>query len=148
MVSLNEIKERCAQVYQEAERLLIEVGYREMGQICIVSPGDTVESRTLYYFLMEYLKSLDTASVCMDQLLAAKTEQGVIRKNEDGDYVLNGRTIEAGDILQVFDEEQGIWRMALVEDDFRCNPPTISLKDMPDLELEGLEVRHAVTDYS
>ena len=148
MVNLSEIKERCAQVYQEAEKLLIEVGYREMGQICIVSPGETVESRTLYYALMEYIKALDMASVYMDQVCADEVEQGVIRKNEDGDYVLNGRTIEAGDILQVFDEEQGIWEMVLVEDDFRCNPPTISLKDMPDLELEGLEVRHAVTDYS
>ena len=148
MVNLSEIKERCAQVYQEAEKLLIEVGYREMGQICIVSPGETVESRTLYYALMEYIKALDMASIYMDQVCADEVEQGVIHKNDDGSYIFNGNELEAGDVVQVYNDDMEIWEILMLDDCFEPGNRRLVLREKPEIELGGLEIRHAKTGWS
>ncbi len=148
MVNLEEVRERCEALYREAERLLTDVGYREMGQICIVSSGDTVESRTLYYALMEYIKALDTASIYMDQVCADEVEQGVIRKEVDGSYIFNGNELEAGNVVQVYNDDMEIWEILMLDDCFEPGNRRLVLREKPEIELDGLEIRHAKTGWS
>ena len=148
MVNLDEIRDRCEQIYNDAEKLLIEVGYRSYGQICIVKPDNTDESRTLYHILEEYMKALDTASICMDQVCAEEVEEGIINKKEDGTYFFNGNELEAGDVVQVYDEESRFWKVYMLDDYFDEKNRRLVLKRAPDIELDGLKIRHAKTGWS
>ena len=145
MVSLEEIRDRCGEIAEKIERLFIETGYKEYGQICIVGRGETIESRTLYETLQKYLQGLDTASIYIDQAIAAEIEQGVVRKAEDGSYIFLDRELQAGDIIQVFDEERKCWRIVMLEDNFMPGKPKLIIQGEPDAGLDGVEIRHVMT---
>ena len=148
LVSLEEIKDRCKEIADSIERLFIETGYKEYGQICIVGSGETIESHSLYENLVEYMQRLDMASIYIDQACAKDVEQGVVIREEDGSYWFKGRELIAGDIIQVFDEESQYWRVAMLEDCFIPSKPRLIIQGEPEIDLDGVEIRHVVTDYS
>ncbi len=143
MVNLEEIRDRCKEIGDEIERLLIETGVREYGEICIVGPGESIESRTLYHMLQKYLQDLDSASVYLEQVCAGKVEHGVVRMAADGSYIFQGKELSAGDYVQVFDKDSQIWHLALIEDCYVPEGPRFVLQGMKDVSLDGLEIRHA-----
>lgn len=148
MVNLDEIRDRCREISEDIERLFIETGYKEFGQICIVGRGESVESYTLFETLTKYLQELDMASIYIDQACAAEIEQGMVRKAEDGSFIFMGRELQAGDIVQVFDDVEQYWKIYMLEDRFEPGNHCLVLKGRPDLDLDGLSIRHAVTPYS
>lgn len=143
MVNLEEIRDRCKEIGDEIERLLIETGFREYGEICIVGPGESIESRTMYHMLQKYLQDMDVALIYLEQVCAKEVEHGVVRKAADGSYIFQGKELEAGDYIQIFDKDEQVWHLVLIEDCFLPEGPRYVLHGMKDVSLDGLEIRHA-----
>ena len=141
MTTLQDIKLRCTEIYEDIKTLLIETGYDSYGQICIVPPGDTIEARTLYYGLQKYIGELESAGLLMDQILGKETEMGAVTKDVDGNYILHGHPLEGGDVIQVFDEEKQCWRICLLDNSYTDDDPKVVIVKGPQKDLDGVMVR-------
>ncbi len=103
----------------------------------------SIESRTLYHMLQKYLQDLDAASVYLEQVCAERVERGVVRMVADGSYIFQGKELSAGDYIQVYDNDEQVWHLVLIEDCFLPEGSIYVMHGMKDVSLDGLEIRHA-----
>ena len=142
MTTLNEIKDHCEEIYRMMEVLLTETGYRTYGQICIADKGTTIESRTLYHMIHHCLQEMDRVMVSLKQLCFPCTSQGILTEAPKNGYLLDGRFIQAGDVIQYFDEEEHFWKIGHLEEKYLEENVSVIIREAPDLNLDGLEIRH------
>ncbi len=139
MTIIQDIREHCIELYNEIEELFDYTGYSSAGHISAVISEDTVEEKTLYRALNRYLIGLDMVSTYIRQTCAEEYEQGMIAKQKDV-YYFNGGELQPGDVIQYYDNKDGYWKIGILDDDF-SNGVRLVIREEPEIELDGMEIR-------